>query len=307
MNFPVAMLHVPEYAHATLETAVDHVFAASALHVTPGQRVLVKPNLVNGRNARHSTSNPAVVKTVCGWLLDHGAHITVADSPAIGPASYVARNSGLAQALAPLGLSVVGLKKAVPLPLTQGGHIGISQNALEADRILNIPKLKVHGQMVMSCAVKNLFGCVVGFRKALAHNRLGHDRALFQAMLMDVSTALPQCHHLVDGIHAMHKNGPIDGELFPLNLLAACPDDIAVDTAIYSLLGLTPDQVPLWTEAISRNKPGAHLEALHFPLAHPSDFDPTGFTMAPDRELSFAPSRIISGRIRSLLKYLKKQ
>lgn len=303
----VAIDHVRDYASTPLESAVDKVLTSSGLTIAPGQRVLVKPNLVNGKNARHCTTHPAVVKTACAWLLDHGALVTVADSPALGPAAYVAHNSGLAQAVGQLGLKVTSLKRAVPLELSHGGTIGLSQDALDADLILNIPKFKVHCQMVMTGAVKNLFGCVVGFRKAMAHNRLGHSREIFRSMLMDVYAALPHCHHLMDGIHAMHKDGPINGEPFPLGLLSAAANGIAMDTAAYTVLGLTPDQIPLWDEALNREILGADVQALGFPIAPPTGFDTLGFTMSPERELSFAPSRVIKGRIRSLLKYFKKQ
>jgi len=306
MRPTVAIARVPDYAPARLESTVAEVLTASGLAISSGQRVLVKPNLVNGRNARHSTTNPEVVKATCAWLLDQGALLTVADSPALGPAAYVARNSGLTQAVGQLGLKVTGLKRAVPLELSHGGTIGLSQDALNADLILNLPKLKVHCQMVMTGAVKNLFGCVVGFRKAMAHNRLGHNREVFRAMLIDVYTALPHCHHLMDGVHAMHKDGPINGDAFPLGLLSASANGVAMDTAAYTVLGLTPDRIPLWDEALTRDIPGAHTENINFPLEQPTGFDTTGFTMSPERELSFAPSRVINGRIRNLLKYFKK-
>ncbi|BDQ36916.1 hypothetical protein SYK_12760 [Pseudodesulfovibrio nedwellii] len=307
MRPTVAIDHVHDYAPTPLKFAVDKVLTTSGLTISPGQRVLVKPNLVNGKNARHCTTHPAMVKAVCAWLLDHDALVTVADSPALGPAAYVAHNSGLTQVVGQLGLKVTSLKRAMPLELSHGGTIGLSQDALDADLILNMPKLKVHCQMVMTGAVKNLFGCVVGFRKAMAHNHLGHNRKIFRAMLMDVYAALPHCHHLMDGVHAMHKDGPINGEPFPLGLLSASTNGIAMDTAAYTVLGLTPDRIPLWDEALTRNISGANIQELDFPIAPPSGFDILGFTMSPERELSFAPSRVIKGRIRSLLKYFKKQ
>nr|WP_321513924.1 DUF362 domain-containing protein [uncultured Pseudodesulfovibrio sp.] len=307
MRPSVAILNVPDYTPAQLKSAVAKVLTASGLNITPGQRILVKPNLVNGSNARHCTTSPEIVKAACAWLLDHDAHVTVADSPALGPAAYVARNSGLTKAVGALGLKVTNLKRAVPLELSHGGSIGISQDALDADLILNLPKLKVHCQMVMTGSVKNLFGCVVGFRKAMAHNRLGHSRDIFRSMLMDVYEALPHCHHLMDGIHAMHEDGPINGTPFELGLLGASINGIAMDTAAYTVLDLTPDRIPLWNEAQVRDMPGARTKDIDFPLEPPTGFDTTGFTLSPERELSFAPSRVIKGRIRGLLKHFKKQ
>ncbi|ADU63368.1 MAG: DUF362 domain-containing protein [Pseudodesulfovibrio sp.] len=299
----VAMTHVPDYDPARLDTAVARLLETSGLTLAPGTRVLVKPNLVAARNARHCTTHPEVVRAACAYLLDCGARVTVADSPAFGPASQVARASGLAEALAGLGLRVAGLGRPAPLALTRGGTIGLSRDALEAEAILNLPKLKVHCQMVMSGAVKNLFGCVVGFRKAFAHHHLGADRDIFTAMLMDVYAALPRTHHLMDGVHALHRDGPTGGDPFRLGLLAASASGVALDTAAYAVLGLAPGHVPLWQEAVARNMAGADPRGLVYPLDAPDRFDAAGFMLSPARALQFAPLRLLRGRVRSLLKH----
>jgi uncharacterized protein (DUF362 family) len=299
----VAMTHVPDYAPARIDAAVARLLETSGLRPAPGTRVLVKPNLVAARNARHCTTHPEVVRAACAYLLDCGARVTVADSPAFGPASQVARASGLAEALAGMGLKVAGLGRPVPLALSCGGTIGLSRHALEAEAILNLPKLKVHCQMVMSGAVKNLFGCVVGFRKACAHHTLGGDREVFASMLLDVYAALPRTHHLTDGVLALHRDGPTGGEPFRLGLLAASANGVALDTAAYAVLGLAPGQVPLWLEAIARNMAGADPCGLDYPLDAPDRFDPAGFALSPARALKFAPLRLLRGRVRSLLKH----
>jgi uncharacterized protein (DUF362 family) len=302
----VAVARLEGYDSPALDRAVARLLETCGYRPAPGERVLVKPNLVSAGNAVHCTTHPQVVRAACAWLLDHGARVTVGDSPAFGPASRVADASGLTAAVAPLGLKATSLKRAVPLALTRGGTIGLSRDALGADRILNLPKLKVHGQMTLSGAVKNLFGCVVGFRKALAHNRLGHSHELFRSMLMDVYLALPRTTHLVDGIRTLHRNGPINGEPFPLGLLACSDNGVALDTMAGALLGLSPDRVPLWAEAVARSLPGADPAALHYPLERPDGFDLDGFILSEERELSFAPLRLLQGRIRSLLKHFAK-
>jgi uncharacterized protein (DUF362 family) len=306
MTARVAIARILEYESTLLGPATALLLEEAGLKPAPGERVLVKPNLVAARNARHSTTHPRVVRAACAYLLDCGARVTVADSPAFGPAAHVARASGLADELAPLGLKVTGLGNPVPLTLSRGGTIGLSRDALEARAILNLPKLKVHCQMTMSGAVKNLFGCVVGFRKAMAHNRLGHSHDVFRSMLMDVYSALPQAYHLTDAIHPLHRDGPTGGEPYGLGLLAASANGVAADTAAYTILKLTPAQVPLWQEALARHMAGARPEEIVYPLEGPELFNAEGFILSPERDLKFDPVRIIRGRVRSLLKHFMK-
>ncbi|MDD3311996.1 DUF362 domain-containing protein [Pseudodesulfovibrio sp.] len=306
MPATVALTRVPGYDAARLDPATALVLETSGATVPPGARVLVKPNLVSAANARFCTTHPGVVRAACAWLLDHGARVTVADSPAFGPAGRVARASGLDEALRPLGLRVRTLARPVPLPLSDGTAVGVSRDALEADLVLNAPKLKVHGQMAMSGAVKNLFGCVVGCRKALAHYRLGHEPERFRAMLMDVCLALPRTAHLLDGVQPLHRDGPIKGEPFDLGLLGASLNPVALDAAAYDIFGLGPDAVPLWAEALARGLPGARPEDAAYPLLTPAEFDAAGFTPSPAKDLSFAPMRLLRGRVKSLIAYVRR-
>ncbi|MGL1861615.1 MAG: DUF362 domain-containing protein [Pseudodesulfovibrio sp.] len=306
MSNRVAIARILEYESTLLDSATALILEEAGLKPTFGQHVLVKPNLVAPSNTRNCTTHPLVVRAACVYLLDCGARVTVADSPAFGPASNVAKQSGLGEAMAKLGLKVKSLKRATPLKLSDGNQIGLSKDALEADIILNMPKLKVHCQMTMSGAVKNMFGCVVGYRKAVAHHKLGHSHEVFRSMLMDVYAALPHTFHLMDGVHPLHKDGPIKGEPFELGLLAASDNGIAIDTAAYAILNLLPTQIPLWDEALKRGMEGADPLHLEYPLEKPDLFDPTGFDMSPERPLDFVILRIIKGRLRSLLKHFKK-
>jgi uncharacterized protein (DUF362 family) len=275
----------------------------AALDLPPaGARVLVKPNLVAPRNAALSCTEPDLARAVCAALLDLGLRVTVADSPAFGSAARVARAAGLDRTLKPLGLVVRSLKRPAPLALSFGGRIGLSRDALEHDLILNLPRLKAHGQMRITAAVKNLFGCVTGCRKALAHAVIGDAPGLFPRLIVEVMAALPPVRTLLDGRLAMHRTGPIQGDPFALGLLAASSDPVALDTAVYALLGLSPEQVPLWAECRRRGLPGADPANLRYPLDQPRAFDPAGFLLPePLEPIVFKPLRLLRGRLKSLL------
>ena len=117
------------------------------------------------------------------------ARVTVADSPAFGTGRIMARLAGLTEALADLPVTVASLDRPQALTLSAGGSIGVSRLALETDHIINAARLKCHDQMGLTLAVKNLFGCVCGFRKSLAHQRLGRDYGLFAGMILDILAA----------------------------------------------------------------------------------------------------------------------
>lgn len=289
----VALTRCASYGADILPTQLDAVLGAAGFTPSAGARVLVKPNLVSARKGPLACSQPEVVAAACRWLMDHDCRITVADSPAFGTAAGVAEKCGIAQALKPLGLTVTGLGNARALPLSFGETIGLSAQSRAQDAILNLPRLKAHCQMRVTGAVKNLFGCVAGMRKALAHTRFGEQGNRFEAMLLDVLDALPPVITVLDGVVCMHVTGPTGGAPFPLGLLGASASPVALDTAAYLALHLSPADVPLWREAQSRGIPGAQPEDPQYPLDTPEAFDADGFVI-PGRldPVAFAPLRL---------------
>ncbi len=301
-HIPVALLRQASYDRPALLGAVERLVSACGLDFARGERVLVKPNLVSKSNAALCCTHPEVVRAVCAHLLDCGARPTVADSPAFGGAGRVAAACGLTEALRDLGLRVATLDRPVPLTLSDGGRIGLSRRALEADRILSVARLKAHGQFRVTASTKNLFGAVCGCRKALAHVRLGDSPGRMERLVLDVRTALPPTIGLIDAITAMHRGGPIHGQGFPLGLLGCSPDTLTLDAALYGILGLSPADVPLWAEALAQDLPGARPAAARFVLDTPSAFDATGFAVQAQLDpMRFEPLRFVRGRVRSLL------
>ncbi len=296
---PVVLLRCRDYDPGRVQRAVAEALDASGW-TPPRGRVLVKPNLLRAAPAL-SCTHPQVVRAACAWLLDHGCALTVTDSPGFGTARGVAEAIGLAESLRPLGLSVVPLDDAVQVPLSFGGSIGVARRALEADGVLSVPRLKAHSQMRVTLAVKNLFGCVPGVRKAFVHTRHGDRGHRFEGALVEVAAALPPTAALLDGVEAMHVTGPGSGKPYPLGLVGASVSGVALDSVICGLLGLTPAQVPLWAELARRGAPGALPGEADLVRETPDAFDARGFEVPSVlKPMSFRPGTLLRSTVRRL-------
>ncbi len=269
-----------------------------------GLRILVKPNLVAPRRAGLSCTHPALVRVVCEWLLERGAEVTVGDSPAFGTTQAVARAAGLTRVLADLPVRMVRFTPSRPVKLSCGVTVRLAREALCADLIVNLPRLKAHDQLLITAAVKNLFGCVVGLQKPLLHARLGEKGDLFFRMILEVAELLPVGLNILDAIVAMEGRGPTGGRARELGLLLASPNAVALDTALYLALGLSPERVPLWETALRMRLFGARPEEVSLPPDLPdlSDF------RLPERltPVTFHPLRLVRGLIKRLLVAISK-
>lgn len=297
MSLCVALAHCAEYAPETVRQAVNTCLETIGANFARGARVLVKPNLLKATPDGLVCTHPQVTRAACEYVLEQGARPFVADSPGFGSGGKVARRIGLENALKDLDAPIEELDAPVRRKLPMGYGVGLSRKALEADAILNLPKLKAHGQMRVTAAVKNLFGCVPGTRKAVAHTRHGDQNSphgpRFESLIIELGQLLPPTISLVDGVTAMHVIGPTGGRPFPLGLLGASNGTVALDTALYTVLGLRPEDVPLWRECQRRKLAGARLEDLEFPLAAPEDFNVSGFELPRELEpMTFHPVRL---------------
>lgn len=311
-KIPVWFGSCPAYEAEALSRLVGEALSAVGFCPKPGERVLVKPNLLWADPAGIGYTHPLVVRAACLYLLDSRCRVTIADSPGFGRASSVAKNIGLAGVLAALpgGLRISEMGPVKRLPLRLGGRIPIARRALEADYILSLPKLKAHRMMRLSGAVKNLYGCVSGVRKAVLHAQYGGKERegvrVFPALLADLLEHLPPTAALLDGVTAMHKSGPMQGEACNPGLLGAAASAPALDTALYTLLGRGPDYFPLWAELLRRGRPGTLAHELDWRGLTPQSGILQGFELPAELSSeSFNPLDLSISWIKRAVAYLR--
>ena len=251
----VVLVRCEDYEPARVSEAVGRQFellGGLESFIKPGDTVLLKPNFIAPRSHRHSAAqtHPAVILETARLLKDYGARPFVADSPAWANVAICARALELTEPLRRLGVPIRQLNAPRKCRLAPGQpRVGLSSWALDADAIVNLPKLKTHQQMVATFAVKNMFGCVSGKQKALWHLRKGNSRSEFAGLLVGVCRYLKPVLTIIDGIVAMHGQGPIRGPSKPLGWLIGGTDPIACETICCRLVGFEPEQLPILQEA----------------------------------------------------------
>ncbi len=215
--------------------------------VTPGDTVLLKPNFIAPRSRRHATqTDPAIILETARLLKDFGAKPFVGDSPAWSNVFTCVKALKLKEPLKKLSVPVKQLDKPKWCRIgAKNIRVGISSVALDADVIINLPKFKSHQQLTATFAVKNMFGCVSGKRKALWHFTKGKNTDDFCELLIEIFKYLNPALTIIDGIVAMDGPGPIKGRARPLGYLLSGTDPIACETICAKLIGIKPDDIPI--------------------------------------------------------------
>jgi len=237
-----------DYKSEGLESILFEMFEAmggSALG--RGSRVLIKPNLLSPATPEQGIlTHPAIVRAAVVYVLEKGARPLVADSSAVGSFERIIRWSGIGEALKGLPVVCHPFTRSVPVDIGDPfGRIEVAEEAASAEVIFNLAKFKTHTQMLLTLAVKNCFGCIVGYRKPEWHMRAGIDRQRFATLLVQLCRTLRPTFNLVDGIVALEGNGPGRGGLpRPLGVLLAGRDPFAVDAAVCRMIGIDPATLP---------------------------------------------------------------
>lgn len=235
------------YAYEELRECFFAIMEAiGGAEIGRGSSVLIKPNLLSpARPEEALLTHPLIVRAAVEYVLERGGLPVVADSPAIGSFKKILRESGIEEALQGLAVVCKPLITSVPADIGKPfGLIEVAEEALTSDIIINLPKLKTHSQMLLTLGVKNLFGCVVGYRKPEWHMRAGADTAMFARLLVLIHERIRPRFTILDGVLAMEGEGPGKaGKPRWVGMLMGGNNTHGIDAAVCGLLGIAPEEL----------------------------------------------------------------
>jgi len=219
--------------------------------VKPGQKVLLKVNLLMKKRPEEAvTTHPSVVEAVVHLVQEAGGIPIIGDSPG-GPYTV----SALRAIYARSGLRKVAERTGAILNEDVGQTIiqypegklvkslTVTNCVLDADVIIPLSKLKTHGMMTFTGAVKILFGVIPGLLKAEYHLKMFkvYD---FADLLVDIATYVKPALSIMDGVVGMEGDGPSAGKPRNIGALILSTDPFALDVIATDLIGLKPEKVP---------------------------------------------------------------
>jgi uncharacterized protein (DUF362 family)/Pyruvate/2-oxoacid:ferredoxin oxidoreductase delta subunit len=259
----VALVRCIAYEAKEVETAVRHsvdLLGGMSRFVKPGQRVLIKPNLLQPSDpAKAIITHPTVVRAVVKLVHEAGGRAMIADNPFVLPLTQNGWDSAYERAGWAAVAAETGAELNTQVIPQQRSHpdgtliklVDTSSFLTESDVVISLPKLKTHSFMRLTGAVKNLFGTVPGTIKAGYHVKLQTaDR--FADMLLDLASFVRPALTVMDAVVGMDGEGPSAGRPFSIGAILAAPDPVALDVAALSLVGHEPLSVPTVARAVAR-------------------------------------------------------
>jgi uncharacterized protein (DUF362 family) len=246
----VSLTRCSDYSQAEIAKAIARQFellGGLEKFVSRGDSVLIKPNFIAPRARRCATqTDPAVLLEVVKLLKDFGAKPFIGDSPAWSNVFACVKALKMEDALKKMAIPLKQLNKPKYCRIgAKDTEVGISSVALDADVIINMPKFKAHQQLAATFAIKNMFGCVTGKRKALWHFSKGKNADEFCELLIEVYKYLNPAFTIIDAVTAMDGPGPIRGRARSLGWLIGGTEPIACETVCCKLINIKPQDIPI--------------------------------------------------------------
>jgi uncharacterized protein (DUF362 family)/Pyruvate/2-oxoacid:ferredoxin oxidoreductase delta subunit len=272
---------------------------AIRLKIRSGSRVLIKTNLLMRKSPEDAvTTHPMIVEALVRYLQELGCKVVIGDSPG-GPFTEwnlkaVYKAAGMFEVAERTGCELNFNTEVLEISNPDAKRLKsmqIIKIAREVDFVVSAAKLKTHGMMTYTGAVKNLFGVIPGLVKADYHLRL-NSVDNFADHLVDICEAVKPVFSIIDGIDGMEGDGPSAGEKRHVGLILASESPYALDTVASSIIGIEPMIVPTVRAAKERNLFSGNLDDVQINGVQLGEISISPFKLPGSVNVNFVGGRV---------------
>ena len=280
-----------------VDSCLDKLGGLSSL-IKPDDRVLIKPNILIAKPPEEAvTTHPALIEAIIMVIKKVGAVPLVGDSPGglVGNVGEHWKVTGIEEVCNRLNVEILNFESSgVYEKRINGNHYHIAKPVLDADFIINVPKIKTHGLTILTCAIKNMYGTIPGLTKVNYHKEAPKPSD-FAELVVDIFALSKPGLNIVDGIIGMDGNGPSAGNPKEMGLILASTDSVAIDSLICQILGKNPLKVPTNKNAYERGLGEADINKIKVLGYQPDVIDDFKWPPNIASSLDMVPSFISKG------------
>ncbi len=165
---PVKIVKAKKYDVKRLKSLIRDAIEQSGLNLENKKTALLKPNIVIPAKPKSAIiTHPAVVEAVVGVLEEKGFEdIVIGEGAGLGADERIIFDVAGYKKLEKDGVRLVNLNKSERVEINwKYGTLKIPKMVKEADLYVNMPKMKTHGQTIVTLAMKNQKGILSNAEK----------------------------------------------------------------------------------------------------------------------------------------------
>ena len=229
--------------------------------VHPGDKVLLKVNLIGPKSSDTAAiTHSEFVRAMVRVLKSLECTVWIGDSSGgaiagIAPTGQSFKVAGYEKVALEEGAVIKNFDSEGVVEVQTRGKFEdkmyLAKPIFDADVVINLPKLKTHSAAMYTGAIKNVFGCIPGLRKAKYH-KIAPNQVDFGEIIADIHEAAKFHLHIMDGIISMQGEGPTAGSVYQAGKILISKDPVALDIVAINMLGMEIEDVPIVNAAIGR-------------------------------------------------------
>jgi len=258
------------------------------------KKVLLKVNLLMKKSPEDAvTTHPGVVEALVRYLQKLNCEVIIGDSPG-GPFTEwmlksIYKASGMAEVANNTGCQLNYNIESAHIENNKAKMLksmDIIDVITKVDCVISVAKLKTHGMMTYTGAVKNLFGVIPGLIKADYHLKM-NNTINFAEHLVDICEYVSPVLSIIDGIEGMEGDGPSAGSKRHVGLLMASENPYALDTVASNIIGIKANMIPTIIVAKERGIFSGNLNEINIVGTDVKTINIPPFTLPKSMNVNF--------------------
>lgn len=201
----------------------------------------IKPNLVVAKPSDSgATTSPEIVAGIIEYLKSKGhSNIVIMEGSWVGDRTSEAfRVCGYEDLSREYGVPLIDLQKDRSRTYEADGmRISVCDHVMKVGYLINVPVMKGHCQTKMTCALKNMKGCIPDSEKRRFHTMGLHKPIAY------LNKIIKQDLIIVDGMNG-DLNFEEGGNPVRMNRIFAGKDPVLIDAYAAYLMGFSVEEIP---------------------------------------------------------------
>lgn len=228
-----------------IEKCIEKIFQKNEeiLPKKKSAKILIKPNFNNDLNALtgNSTDLRIILSVIKSLKNREYTKIIIGEGSNCGINHIgidVFKRIGIDKICKEYGVRLVNFNKDSSKNIKLfSGEVKCAKTILDADFVINLPKIKTHVEAGMSCSCKNYMGALIGTQKRKMHDNLHRN-------IVSLNESINTDLIIADGLIGMEGRGPGDGIPKKLGVILSGTNVFLMDFFVTRIIGLDYSKIP---------------------------------------------------------------
>ena len=255
----VSAVECTSYETEEVYLAVKEAIQRIGFVIPEHKTVLIKPNLLaQNRPGQHTITHYSLIDALCRILNEKSCRILIGDSISFyqqGLTRKAFTTSGIDVVANKYGATLIAFEEEQVVRTTRDlkglKELYLPKILLEADMVIDACKLKTHGSLRLSGAIKNMFGCLPGGYKQKIHRWLDNEFELSDVFL-DIHRVIKPALSIMDAIVGLDGGPTALGRPVKVSRIIASSNAVALDVIAAKMIGYDPEKLPILLQAKKR-------------------------------------------------------